>query len=54
MSEELVKEYWRECIATAAKEARVSLTPVQIDIIASAAEAYHDNYESEFYGPPLD
>ena len=45
-------DYWTECIAQAAEDCGLAMTPEQLDAIATAAEAGHDNYGQAFYSPP--
>jgi len=44
--------YWKECIANAAEEVELSLTPEQEDHLAEAVQSFHDNYGLAFYSPP--
>lgn len=44
-------DYWKECIATAADECELILTPEQLDCLADAAEGGHENYGMAFYSP---
>lgn len=44
--------YWRECIAIAAEECELTLTPEQLDALACSAEDGHEHYELAFYSPP--
>ena len=45
-------DYWKDCIAEAAEECGLSLTPEQLNALASSAEAGHENYGMAFYSPP--
>lgn len=45
-------DYWRECIAIAAEECDLTLTPEQLACLASGAESGHDHYGMAFYSPP--
>lgn len=46
------RDYWQECMAIAAEECGLKLTPEQLDHLASAAESGHDHYGMAFYSPP--
>ena len=46
------KDYWQECIAIAAEECDLKLTPEQLDYLAGAAENGHEHYGMAFYSPP--
>lgn len=46
------KDYWKDCIAEAADECDLKLTPEQLECLASSAEAGHDHYGMAFYSPP--
>ena len=46
------RDYWQECMAIAAGECDLVLTPEQLDHMASAAESGHDHYDMAFYSPP--
>jgi hypothetical protein len=46
------REYWKECIALAADDIGLSLTPEQLDAIAESVEGGHENYGMAFYSPP--
>lgn len=46
------RDYWQECIAIAAEECDLTLTPEQLDYLASSAESGHDHYGMAFYSPP--
>lgn len=46
------RDYWSECIAIAAEECDLKLTPEQLDALASAAESGHEHYSMAFYSPP--
>lgn len=46
------QDYWQECIAIAAEECNLKLTPEQLNCLASAAEGGHENYSMAFYSPP--
>ena len=46
------RDYWSECIAIAAEECDLKLTPEQLECLASSAEAGHDHYGMAFYSPP--
>jgi hypothetical protein len=46
------RDYWQECIAIAAAECDLKLTPEQLDCLASSAEAGHEHYGMAFYSPP--
>lgn len=45
------QDYWKECISIAADECGLSLTPEQLDCLASSAEAGHEHYGMAFYSP---
>jgi hypothetical protein len=45
-------DYWTECVSIAVEECGLVATEEQIDTIASAVEAGHDNYGLAFYTPP--
>jgi hypothetical protein len=38
------RDYWQECMAIAAEECELTLTPDQLDYLASAAESGHKHY----------
>jgi hypothetical protein len=44
--------YWEECIAIAAEECNLSLTPEQLDYLAESVLVSHENYGLAFYSPP--
>lgn len=46
------RDYWAECIAIAAEECDLKLTPEQLDCLASSAESGHEHYGMAFYSPP--
>lgn len=46
------RDYWQECIAIAAEECDLKLTPEQLDCLAGSAEGGHENYDMAFYSPP--
>ena len=46
------RDYWQECIAIAAEECDLKLTPEQLDYLAGAAENGHEHYGMAFYSPP--
>ena len=46
------RDYWQECIALAAEECDLTLTPEQLDCLAGGAEGGHENYGMAFYSPP--
>ena len=46
------RDYWQECMAIAAEECELTLTPDQRDCLASAAESGHEHYGMAFYSPP--
>ena len=46
------RDYWQECMAIAAEECELTLTPDQLDCLASAAESGHEHYGMAFYSPP--
>ena len=46
------RDYWQECMAIAAEECELTLTPEQLDCLASSAESGHDHYGMVFYSPP--
>ncbi len=46
------QDYWKECMAIAADECELKLTPEQLDYLASSAESAHDHYGMAFYSPP--
>jgi hypothetical protein len=46
------RDYWQECIAIAAEECDLKLTPEQLDYLAGAAEGGHEHYGMAFYSPP--
>ena len=46
------RDYWQECIAIAAEECDLTLTPKQLDWLASSAESGHEHYGMAFYSPP--
>jgi hypothetical protein len=45
-------DYWKECIAIAAEECELALTPEQLNYLAEAAESGHEHYGMAFYSPP--
>ena len=45
-------DYWEECIAIAAEECDLKLTPEQLKYLAEAAEGGHEHYGMAFYSPP--
>lgn len=45
-------DYWEECISNAAEEIGLKLDPAEINCLAKAVEAGHDNYGQCFYSPP--
>lgn len=45
------QDYWKECISIAAEECDLTLTPEQLDCLASSAESGHDHYGMAFYSP---
>lgn len=46
------KDYWKDCIAEAAGECGLNLTPEQLDCLAGGAEGGHEHYGMAFYSPP--
>ena len=46
------QDYWKECMAIAAEECDLKLTPEQLDYLAGAAENGHEHYGMAFYSPP--
>ena len=46
------QDYWQECMAIAAEECDLELTPEQLDCLASSAENGHEHYGMAFYSPP--
>jgi 23S rRNA A1618 N6-methylase RlmF len=46
------RDYWKECIAIAAEECDLKLTPEQLDCLADSAENGHEHYGMAFYSPP--
>lgn len=46
------KNYWTECIATAAEECDLLLTTEQLNYLASAAESGQEHFGMAFYSPP--
>ena len=46
------KNYWEECIAIAAEECELALTPYQLEYLAGAVENGHEHYGQAFYSPP--
>lgn len=45
------QDYWKECISIAADECELTLTPKQLDYLASSAESGHEHYGMAFYSP---
>lgn len=45
------QDYWNECIAQAAEECGLKLTPEQLDCLANGAESGHKHYGMAFYSP---
>jgi len=46
------QDYWSECIAIAAEECGLTLTPEQLECLADGAERGHEYYGDSFYSPP--
>lgn len=46
------RDYWKECISIAADECELTLTPKQLEYLASSAEGGHEHYGMAFYSPP--
>ena len=46
------QDYWLECVASAAEECDLKMSPEQLKHIASAAESGHENYYIAYYSPP--
>ncbi len=46
------RDYWSECIAIAAEECGLTLTPEQLECLADGAESGHEHYGMAFYSPP--
>ena len=46
------QDYWKECMAIAADECDLTLTPEQLDCLASSAEYGHEHYGMAFHSPP--
>ena len=46
------KEYWQECIAQAAEECDLPITPEQLASLAEAVKDGHECYGMAFYSPP--
>jgi len=46
------KTYWADCIAEAAEECGLDLTPEQRDCLAGSVQIAHENYDMAFYSPP--
>lgn len=46
------RDYWQECIAIAAEECDLKMTPEQLDCLARGAENGHEHYGMAFYSPP--
>lgn len=46
------RNYWSECIAIAAEECGLTLTPEQLECLAGGAEGGHEHYGMAFYSPP--
>jgi hypothetical protein len=44
-------KYWEECIAVAAEECELKLTPEQLQYMAGAVEGAHENHGMAFYQP---
>lgn len=45
-------DYWEECIAQAAEECGLTLTPEQLEFMTDAVEGGHEHYGMAFYSPP--
>lgn len=45
-------DYWSECIAIAAEECGLELTPEQLACLADSASGGHEHYGMAFYSPP--
>ncbi len=45
-------DYWLECVASAAEECGLKMSPEQLKHIASVVESGHENYHIAFYSPP--
>jgi hypothetical protein len=46
------KDYWAECVVSAADEIELELTVSQVDHLAQAIAGGHENYGMAFYSPP--
>lgn len=46
------RNYWQDCIAEAADECALTLTPEQLYCLAAGAEGGHEHYGMAFYSPP--
>lgn len=46
------KDYWIECIASAAQECALDITSEQLDVMAEGVRAGHEYYGMAFYAPP--
>lgn len=44
-------DYWLECVQQAMEEAEIVATPAQVNFVAEAVHAHHDNYGLAFYQP---
>lgn len=45
------QNYWQECIAIAAEECELTLTPDQLNCLAESARGGHEHYSMAFYSP---
>lgn len=50
-SDQIVLDYWRDCIATAAEETGLVLTEDQLHDLTLSVEMAHNNYSMAFPGP---
>lgn len=46
------RNYWKGCMAQAAEECDLTLMDDQLQYLANAAEAAHEQYGMAFYSPP--
>jgi hypothetical protein len=47
-------DYWKECIAQSAEDCDLSLTDIQLEILANGASSAHEMYSQAYYDPGWD
>lgn len=50
--DEMLLDYWKECVSEAAIDCGAQLSREQIDCIARTCKGAHENYGMAFYTPP--